>query len=228
MTASSLSLDDYSLFLFDFDGLLVDTERLHLQAYQELCRFYKLHLAWSYEEFCQRAHRSSEYLRERLFAEVKGLAALGKSWDELYTQKKAIYFSLISQQGVPLMPGVAELLRYLHSRNKTCCVVTHSPRKDVEFIRQQHAELRGIPHWITREDYTRSKPAPDGYLEAIARYLPAGGRAIGFEDSPRGIQALQEAGVQPVFVTAMEYEFFPPARREGVHCIASCGQLLWL
>jgi HAD superfamily hydrolase (TIGR01509 family) len=230
MTMPKINLTDYSLFLFDFDGLLVDTERLHFLTYQELCQRYHGHLPWSFEEFCHYAHHSQKYLREGLSAAVPALHASGKNWEpELYQEKKAIYQLLLEQRGVALMPGAGKLLTYLHSLahlGKTTCVVTHSSRHDVEYIRQQHPELQALPHWITREDYQRAKPAPDGYLEAISRYLPPGGRAIGFEDSPRGIHALRQTSALPVFVSTMDYWYFSNEEKKDLHCIAYLEDLL--
>lgn len=226
MDAQTTILAHYSLFLFDFDGLLVDTERLHFRAYQQLCARYNLDLPWEFSDFCQFAHRSSDHLREGVYKAVPQLKEVGESWDQLYGHKKALYLDLIKEHGVQLMPGVAEFLSYLQAKNARCCVVTHSPRKDVEHIRQQHEVLREIPSWLTREDYSAPKPAPDGYLKALQLYLPAGGKAIGFEDSPRGLQSLKGAGVTPVFVSSFAYNFIDPKEFNGVIRCATLTELL--
>ena len=62
--------------------------------------------------------------------------------------------------------------------------------------------LRSLPNWITREDYKRAKPAPDGYLVAKARYTKPGDKIIGFEDTVRGWKALHSAGIEGVVVSS--------------------------
>ncbi len=225
-SSQKIILAQYALFLFDFDGLLVDSERLHFRAYQELCSSYNLELPWDFATFCHFAHRSSDHLRNGIFAALPALAALGISWDELYKRKKAYYHQDLARNGVSLMPGVEAFLHYLQHLGKSCCVVTNSPLQDVAFIREQHEVLRAIPHWLTREDYDQPKPAADGYRLALKRYLQVGGKAIGFEDSPRGITALRQTEALPVFVANFEYSYFGERERAGVICCQSLSDLL--
>jgi len=184
-------ISKFQLFLFDFDGLLVNTEALHFEAYQTLCARHGFKLNWDFSTYCGAAHFDATSLREALYAHLPGLYAKQPVWEELYAEKKEIYMELLRQGRLQLMPGVERLLRALQEVGIKRCVVTHSPQEQVDYIRQMIPTLNLIPHWVTREDYLHPKPAPDGYEIAIERFAARGDEMIGFEDSLRGLQALK-------------------------------------
>ncbi len=208
-------IHDFQLFLFDFDGLLVDTERLHYAAYQRLCARHGATLPWSFELYCSYAHVSATQVRDQLMEEFPSLRPL--SWDALlYPEKKAIYQALLLEKPVPLMPGVERLLRALQEANIKRCVVTHSARPDIISIRASNPILDTIPHWITRECYTHPKPHPEPYQQAMKMFAAPRDRAIGFEDTPRGIQALKPSGALPVLVSSTHYDLKDTSLFDGV------------
>jgi beta-phosphoglucomutase len=193
-------IQNYQLYLFDFDGLLVNTEHLHYQAYLDMCKGRGFNLDWSFPRYCLAAHREATALRDQIYAEIPKLKALEPSWDILYAEKKQAYIDLISQGNITLMPGAEKLLIALQQANIKRCVVTHSAKQLIDIIRSQHAILNTIPTWFTREDYSNPKPSPECYLKAINILAEPNDRIIGFEDSPRGLKALEGTRAQPVII----------------------------
>jgi HAD superfamily hydrolase (TIGR01509 family) len=187
----------FQLFLFDFDGLLVNTEHIHYQAYVNMLAQRGVKMDWSFARFCELAHYNADALREQIYVEFPDIEP---NWDKLYAEKKRIYYELIGSGKVELMPGVEKLLRALEKEKIRRCVVTHSLLEQIQLLRSQHAVLQTIPHWITREDYARPKPDPACYLQAIRMYGRAGDKIIGFEDSVRGLQALRQTPALPVLI----------------------------
>ncbi len=190
---------DYQLFLFDFDGVLADTEVLHFQAYQKMCANRGLSLKWDHHRYAQSALFSASAVREALYKEFSQLDGIG--WDILYKEKKEAYVSLLKEKGAELMPGVEDLLQNLQQAGIPSCVVTNSPLMQVDWIREHNPILKTITHWITREDYSEPKPHPECYHLALKRYAKPTDRVIGFEDSPRGMMALSQTAAEPVLVT---------------------------
>jgi HAD superfamily hydrolase (TIGR01509 family) len=196
-------IEQFSLFLFDFDGLLVDSERLHFRAYVEMCGREGFLLPWTFSEFCTLAHYSATKLRDALYAELPDLSRAAPDWSVLYAKKREIYQTLIEQGDIALLPGVENLLATLQAKEYPRAVATNSTKSQVQTIRQNHPILDSIPLWITREDYAHPKPHPDAYLTAIEKM--AGGsisksKMVGFEDSLRGVMALQGAAVPPILI----------------------------
>lgn len=190
----------YQLFLFDFDGLLVDTEHLHYQAYIHMCEQRGFKLNWNFHRYSEAAHHKSTGLRDQIYAEFPELYAEQPDWQVLYEEKKNIFLHLITQKEVPLMPGVKELLFALERACIKRCVVTHSAASLIKRIRKQNPILDSIPHWLTREDYTQPKPHPECYQTAIANHSQNQDNIIGLEDSPRGLEALLGTRAIPTLI----------------------------
>lgn len=187
----------FDLFLLDLDGLLVDTEHLHFNAYQKLFEQYGQHLTWSFEKYIGIAHTGSDGLR---LAMHPYLESFQSNWSLLYDQKTENFMNLLRNGEIRLMPGVETFLEELSSARAKRCVVTNSTKAQVAAIQTALPVLRTIPLWITREDYDKPKPAPDGYLKALELLADPKDRVIGFEDSLKGIDALRSASVEPVLI----------------------------
>lgn len=194
-------IHNYQLFLFDFDGILVDTEELHYKAYLHMCASRGFPLKWDRHTYMQYALYTATGVREGIYRELPGLQKEEPCWDVLYQEKRRAYSQLLHNEGTALMPGVEKLLKDLVHAGIKRCVVTHSPAEQIELIRAQHPILNSIPEWVTREDYIEPKPSSECYEKAIAKLKAPGDRIIGFEDSPRGLKALLGTEAEGVLVT---------------------------
>jgi beta-phosphoglucomutase len=206
-------IEDYQLFLFDFDGLLVNTEELHYKAYQLTCKEYGFELGLDFPEYCKLAHYRAEGLMENLCGRFPEIEKLG--WNVFYKKKTDTISNLIDQGAVQLMPGVEALLERLEAADKKRCVVTHSPDRIINPIRSSHKILDTIPVWITREYYTNPKPHPECYQTAIERLAKPEDRIVGFEDSPRGLRAMMGTRAQPVLISEISYPEIGEFIKEG-------------
>lgn len=192
-------------YLFDLDGVLVRTEELHFAAYRSVVAEAGQELRWSFERYCVAAHYGPERLRSELDAEVPGLVPDEASWRDLYQRKSRIYLDLLETSAIELQPGAASTLARLAAAGSPRAVVTNSTHEQTTRVRRRQPILDSADLWITREDYADPKPAPDAYLAALARLRVAADQAIGFEDTPRGVQALAAAGIPAVLVTTIRY-----------------------
>lgn len=206
-------IHQYQLFLFDFDGLLVNTEELHYQAYIRMCANRGFTLTWDFNRYSNAAHHQATALQDQIYAEFPALKAQEPNWNILYEEKKSAFIQLLQEGTAHLMPGVLALLEALRVAQINRCVVTHSPTPLVALIRSQHSILNTIPHWITREHYSHPKPHPECYQIAINQLAKKGDRIIGFEDSPRGLKALLETDAKPVLVCPAD----APYLQEWIH-----------
>lgn len=189
-------MSQFNLFLFDFDGLLVNTEHLHFAAYVEMCRARGFDLKWSFNRFCKAAHFESNGLQQAIFDEFPDLQGQEPRWEVLYAEKKQAYLELLNRGHLQLMPGVEPLLRDLQRAGIQRCVVTNSFKEQIDLIKAAIPVLQTIPHWITREFYELPKPSPDGYLKALELFKKPGDAVVGFEDTLRGLKSLKDAGVE--------------------------------
>jgi beta-phosphoglucomutase len=193
-------MQDYQLFLFDFDGLLVDTERLHFASYRELCQRHGCAMNWDFRKFCREAHGKAMGIWDAVAREFPRVFENEPRWEVLHEEKKKIYVELLKRARLELMDGVSPLLTALAEKKTRRAVVTNSPREHIEIIKESLPLLKSIPLWITREDYSNPKPSPDGYLIAMSKLVKSGDRIIGFEDTLKGLKALIAAGVESILI----------------------------
>lgn len=187
--------------LFDFDGVLVDSEPIRFRAGAQALAEAGIPLTW--EEF--RTHwlgRTSE-------AALRGL--LGDRFTRigpLVTERRnALYEEQMER--IDPFPDAIRLVRRMPAELRLG-IATGARRGEVESILWRAAMTESFGTLVTAEDYTRAKPEPDAFLTAarLLRLSPAACLAI--EDSPAGIAAAQAAGM-PVVAVSRE----PAARDLG-------------
>lgn len=198
-------VDDYQLFLFDFDGLLVNSEPIHYQAYVDMCARRGFVLQWSYDQFCVNAHHDAKGLERGIYEAFPQLFEQEPNWKILYAEKKRALEELLARKKIDLMPGVERLLKQLDKKDIRRCVVTNSTKAQTDLIKANQPLLKTIPFWITREDYLEPKPNSECYEQAIRKYGIRGDRVIGFEDSLKGLRALMGTTAQPVLICPKDH-----------------------
>jgi len=183
---------------FDLDGLLVDTEPLHWQAYRRMCASFDCHLPWDLKTY--EGVAGGGELQTALYELFPKLAQ--RSWDELYALKEELFFTIVEEESIPCMPGALLALEYCQMEKIPVAVVTNSRERFVQRIKDLAPVFQHIECWVFREMYEKAKPAPDGYLLAAKYFDISPEDAIGFDDAHRGIESLLAAGCQPVLVNA--------------------------
>ena len=194
-------------FLFDLDGLLVDSEPMHYEAFFNTAQKFGALIPWDFPTYCEKAHTQSMGLKKaflEMFPEKEPF------WHEIYHETKLYFSSLVKSKPLNLMPGVEDFLNLLINHQKKIAVVTNSSAPMVLAIIEKQPLLQKIPLWITREDYVNAKPEPDGYLKALDILNLKKENTCGFEDSPRGVKALKAAGVR-----AFNIHMYPQDHVEG-------------
>lgn len=220
-------IDTIDAVFFDFDGLLVDTERLHYAAFCAFCQQRGIELPWDFTTYCKIAHTRSYGSWLTLGEQYPETKQWQESFEELSFERNKLFLELLTSIKVDLMPGVKEVLALLAQVDKPRSVVTNSSYEMVEMIKAMHPELASIPLWLTRRDYAKGKPSPEGYLLAIDKLGVQGQRLIGFEDTPRGVDALTGATIPAVFINpVLCYQNDFQREAGGVTCCKSFNELL--
>lgn len=218
-------IHDFQLFLFDFDGLLVNTEHLHYQAYVNMLAHRGYTLQLSFAQFFQLAHFNSTAWREAIYERHPDLEP---DWEILYREKKEVYLNLLASGKVELMAGAEKLLKALEAAKIRRCVVTNSIFEHIQLIRARLPVLKTLEKWITREDYEKPKPSPECYLKAIQLYGKPGDRIIGFEDSVRGHKALCGTPAFPVIICPKHYPLLEVVLQQGGAHFESLEEITFL
>ena len=177
--------------LFDFDGTLVDTERLQWAAYRQALAPFGVDVGLEeYRRHFIRTAGGAEWVCRRY--------ALPVAPDELKQRRTAAYRALIPQ-AVETCPGIRAMLAGLAGRVKLA-IVTNSVRAEVEPTLRHLGLDHAFDALITRDDYRRPKPEPDAYRAAAERLAVAPREALVVEDTERGVRAGLAAGMPVVAV----------------------------
>jgi len=175
--------------LFDFDGLLLDTETPSFQAWVDLYREQGVELRLEDYVTCVGTHGSS-------FDAVTNLERLtGKPQDRETLIRRHRESAIAHVAGLAPLPGVMDLLEAARENGLKCAVASSSPRDWVEGNLSRLGLLDRFAAVLCREDVKKVKPAPDLFLEACRRLGAAPSEAVVFEDSLNGVMAARAAGI---------------------------------
>jgi HAD superfamily hydrolase (TIGR01509 family) len=177
--------------LFDLDGVLADTERLHWAAYAEVLRTYGVEVG--IEEY-----------RRHFIARGGGPEYACRTYrlpltpDELRARKAPVYLDLVRGRVEP-RPGARAAVERL-ARTHRLAVATNAWRAEAELILERLDLRSRLNAVVAREDYATAKPAPDAYLAAAAALGQAPHACVVVEDTERGLGAALAAGMRVIAV----------------------------
>ncbi len=176
--------------IFDFDGVLIDSEPLHVRAFQEVLAAYGRTLT-EQEYYASYIVYSDREVLERL---LPG----GEVLEAALAAKERRYLELM-QTGIPTFrDGLALLSR---TDGWRVGLATGSLRPEVERVLRSLGIRERFGAVVTREDCRNGKPDPEPFLLAAWGLGLAPGRCVVIEDTPGGVQAAKAAGMVCVAVT---------------------------
>ncbi|HXA64797.1 MAG TPA: HAD family hydrolase [Bryobacteraceae bacterium] len=188
----------YEAILFDFDGVLADSEPVHFECWQEILRRFDLDLDW--KTYCEQGIGISDrkllaFLSERANPPVDVELLIAE-----FPRKKDMFRARMLKRQ-PFSAEVFELLQEL--RGYRLAVVTSSGQTEVEPILERAGLRNYFQAIVYGGDVQQHKPAPDPYLLAVERLGVRSALAV--EDSNAGEASARAAGLDVLRVgTASE------------------------
>jgi beta-phosphoglucomutase len=192
--------------IFDFDGVLVNSEPLHFRAMRDSLVPEGILID------------STEYLRNYVAYDDRGAIRLaleqhGHAWDavrvEIVADRKARMFAELKGE-VPFFPGARELVRSLRQEEVPLGIASGALCSEILDLLEAGGLRDAFDAVVGADNVERTKPHPDPYLEALKRLQPAApgleaGDCVAIEDTPPGIAAALAAGMTVIGV-AHTYE----------------------
>lgn len=185
--------------IFDMDGLMIDSERVTFECYQEILKgmnltmdeeFYKTLLGKPLKGIYQRFYDvyGNDFPIEDVIKDVHSLMA-----------------KRFETEGVPIKTGLKSLLEYLKENNYKTIVATSSNRDRVDTILSQAQITDYFDDSICGDEVTKGKPNPEVFLKSCQKLGVNVDEAIVLEDSEAGIQASYDAGIKVICIPDMKY-----------------------
>jgi HAD superfamily hydrolase (TIGR01509 family) len=179
--------------IFDFDGLLVDTETPAFESWRLIFAEYGHDLSL---DVWQGALGTSQGFDT--VAHLSQLLGRPVDRDALLTRRSASKRSLAA--GQPLLPGARAILGQARELGLPCALASSSDRAWIDHWLETHRIAEFFECVCTADDVALTKPAPDLFLAAAACLGAAPSDCLVFEDSANGILAAQAAGMRCVAV----------------------------
>lgn len=190
--------------IFDFDGVIADSEMLHFSAFNQVLRQFGVEI------------KKDDYFKNYLgltdvdlFGDLIDSGKLKVDADkieDLFKQKTEI-FQKLAESDCQIMDGVPELLSILKDANIPMAICSGAILSDIELILEGAGLRSFFDVIVSAEQVEKGKPAPDGFLLALEKLNESNqnpvspGDCIVIEDSHWGLVAAKAAGMHTVAVT---------------------------
>ena len=202
--------------LFDFDGVVVDSEPIHLECFQHVLRQWGVEL--SEEDYYEKYLGYDDQDCLRVASRDAGVDLDAPTIARLTAEKTVLVQRAFAESIQPL-PGAVVLIRAAAEAGVPLAVCSGALREEIVLASRTIGVLECLQTIVAAEDVTRGKPDPEGYLRAREQLASLTGRdldparCVVVEDSPAGIEAARGAGMKVLAVT----NSYPRARLGAAH-----------
>ena len=197
--------------VFDFDGVLANSEPLHLRAYQQVLSPFGIALT--------RDEYYANYLGyddEGVFTQLAAQHRVALDIQTLIAEKTRVFDRTIEaniEAGDLLYPGAASCISLMASRYPLG-IASGALRHEIEAILRGARLDRYFRFIVASGDTLEGKPAPDPYRRAVELHAVAPAECVAIEDSRWGIESAKSAGLACVGITSTyTREYLPGADR---------------
>jgi HAD superfamily hydrolase (TIGR01509 family) len=189
--------------IFDFDGVVADSEPVHFAVFQRVLG--DLGFFLSKEEYYSSYLGYDDKGCFAAFLTERGQTASPAAIDDLVRRKAVAYLDYIRHHLV-IFPGVREFVREAAGRYRLA-ICSGALRHEIEFILEEAGIRKEFEHITSAEDIAHGKPDPEGFLHALAaldrirlheQLTPA--ECLVIEDSIPGIRGARAAGMKVLAV----------------------------
>lgn len=193
MPTKTEPLPPFKGYIFDIDGTMINSMKVHLKAWQETLKKHGINK--SLKEVGEQAYGINPEIVRRFFGENISEADIKKISDE----KEELFRSQFDPEE-DVIKGFIEFVANLKKRNIPVVIGSAAPSDNIDFFLDRlgiHQYFRGI---VQEEDVTKGKPSPQVFIKAAKLIEIPISECVVFEDSPSGAEASAKAGSHTVAV----------------------------
>jgi len=185
--------------LFDFDGVIADTDNHHIAAWQRTLS------AMGWQVVDEVAARAAEIDDRKFLAELFAKHGFhSDKIDDWVRRKQALTVKML-RDSPRLYPGVADLIRKLHGSVRLA-IVSGTWRENIQAVLDSSGLAGSFETIVGKEDVASAKPEPEAYLLALRRLRLSARATVAIEDSPSGLASARAAGI-PVIAVGHRHPF---------------------
>jgi beta-phosphoglucomutase family hydrolase len=177
--------------IFDMDGVIVESEHLHIKAEQQTMLKYGVRIS------AEELHTYTGTTAEFMFTELIKKYKLNTTFERVFDEKEEFMFKLLEKETRPTK-GVIELLKKLKRKGIKLGIASSSHRKLIEYILRRLNIVRLFDFVVSAEDIANSKPNPEIFLRSARGLRVEPVECLVVEDAKLGVEAAKNAGMRVV------------------------------
>lgn len=187
-------------FIFDLDGVIVDTAKFHYLAWKELANDLGFDFSEKQNEMLKGVSRSKSL---EILLEIGNISLTQEHKEKLMFEKNQRYLSSVDSLGASeILPGIKDLILYLKSKN--ILVALGSASKNAIPLLKSLELFEFFDAIVDGNDVTHAKPDPEVFLLAAEKLRVSPENCVVVEDSQAGIEAANIAGMTSVGIGSPE------------------------
>ena len=178
-------------FIFDLDGVIVDTAKYHYLAWKKIADSLNIEFTHEHNELLKGVSRVRSL---EIILGLGSVEATQEDKDQWLHQKNEDYLNYITNmKGDEILEGVVPVLQFLKENGQP--IALGSASKNARPILEKVNILHYFDAIVDGNDVTNAKPDPEVFLRAAQMLGKPAGESVVFEDSVAGIQAANIAGM---------------------------------
>ncbi|MGA8164780.1 MAG: HAD-IA family hydrolase [Waddliaceae bacterium] len=181
-------------FLFDNDGVLIDSSELHWQAWQLLMKE-DAEFSMDREQFARTFGQRNDRILNETIPSISE-----KRREELGNRKEEL-FRKCARGNVSLLPGIESFLKAIKEAHIPHIIASSTPKQNLEMFLSSTVLGEYFTQYVSAEEVANGKPAPDIFIAAAERLGFDPKACVVLEDAPAGLKAAKAAGC---FAVALE------------------------
>ena len=190
----------FQAIIFDFDGVILDSEPLHYQACSHV--FQQLGLALDYPEYVDNYLGLSDKDMFPKFFSARNIRVSVDKMNAMMAEKSKQYQEIIKQRdSLPMIDAVDRYIEYISKKIPKLAICSGSTRNEIIAVlsKYKRGELQTyFDTIVTSEDIQKGKPSPEGYLLTARQLDVSPDQCLVIEDTPHGVEAAKRAGMHVV------------------------------
>lgn len=196
----------YTAFHYDMDGVLVDSEPVHVQSEKDTCDHFGLDV--DYDAWGDMKGKTATVIFNELYNQhiLKHGAYDIPPVDEIIKYKTKQFLKLVEDGAVEPIEGAVSLLYWTHEYGEGQSLVTSSNRKVASAILRQFGLYKYFDRVITGDDVRFGKPHPEPYVRSIRAMHTKPSRSLVFEDSKAGVRSALGARCSVMALTSSYHD----------------------
>lgn len=175
--------------IFDMDGVLIDSEPIHMKAFEIL--FEQLGLSYEKEYYLQFIGSTTDHMWDTVIKDY----GVSMTKDQLMEMCDKNVAKIIGETGYPVIEGVSGLIRSLHEAGILLAVASSSGKTRIENTLSKMHIISCFDVVVSGTEVAHPKPAPDTFLKAAEKLEVEPSECMVVEDSLNGMQAAKQAGM---------------------------------